>query len=80
MENSIVVVKKLINTNKHRYVRHFTLGRLSCRIMIMSAARQRCYMARVNADPHKRAEYLMRRRQWRKKEEAGRYVTMGDGV
>ena len=34
-------------------------------------------MARVNADPHKRAEYLMRRRQWRKKEEAGRYVTMG---
>ena len=37
----------------------------------MSAARQRCYMARVNA------EYLMRRRHWRKKEEDERYVTMG---
>jgi len=30
-----------------------------------------------NADPHKRAEYLMRRRQCRKKKEDGRHVTMG---
>jgi len=36
--------------------------------MIMSAARQRRYVARLNADPHKRAEYFMKHRQWRKKE------------
>ena len=27
--------------------------------MIMSAARQTRYIARINADPHKRAEYLI---------------------
>jgi len=35
----------------------------------MSAARQRRYMVRLNADPHKRAEYLMKHRQWGKKKE-----------
>jgi len=35
--------------------------------MIMNAVRQRRYIARINADPHKRAEYLMKHRQWRKK-------------
>jgi len=32
----------------------------------MSAERQRRYMARVAADPEKRAEYLMKRKLWRK--------------
>jgi len=41
----------------------------------MSAARQRRYMARLNADPHRRAEYLMKYRQWGKKQEDGRCVT-----
>ena len=41
--------------------------------MIMNAARQRRYIARINADPHKRAEYLMKHRQWRKKKEYGSY-------
>jgi len=39
----------------------------------MSAARQRHYIARINADPHKRAEYLIKHRQWRKKKEDGSY-------
>jgi len=35
----------------------------------MSAARQRLYMARLNADPHKRAEYLMKQRGKKKEDE-----------
>jgi len=35
----------------------------------MSAARQRRYLAQLNVDPHKRAEYLMKDRQWGKKKE-----------
>jgi len=41
--------------------------------MIMSATRQRRYVSRLNADPHKRAEYLIKHRQWRKKKEDGSY-------
>jgi len=35
----------------------------------MSAARQRRYIALINADPHKRAACLMKHRQWKKKKD-----------
>jgi len=38
----------------------------------MSAERQRRYMARIAADPVKRAEYLMKRKLWRKNGHAAR--------
>ena len=41
-----------------------------------NAEKQRRFRARLLVDPHKRAEYAMKRRQWRKKKEDGRYVPM----
>jgi len=39
--------------------------------MIMSAARQRRYISRINADPHKRAEYLMKHRNGERRRKMG---------
>ena len=39
-----------------------------------NAEKQRRFRARLHADPNKRAEYKMKRRQWRKKKEDGRHV------
>jgi len=40
-----------------------------------NAEKQRRFRARLLADPHKIAEYVMKRRQWRKKKD-GRHVPM----
>jgi len=39
-----------------------------------NAEKQRRFRARLLADPHKTAEYVMKRRQWKKKKEDGRHV------
>jgi len=41
-----------------------------------NAEKQRCFSARLLADPLKAAEYKMKRRQWRKKKEDGRHVSV----
>ena len=39
-----------------------------------NAEKQKRFRARLLADPHKTSEYVMKRRQWRKKKEDGRHV------
>ena len=41
-----------------------------------NAEKQRRFRARLLADPHKAAEYKMKCRQWRKKKEDGRHVSV----
>jgi len=41
-----------------------------------NAEKQRRFRARLVGDFRKRAQYLMKRRQWKKKKEDGRYVSM----
>ena len=58
---------------------HFVLWGDKYHVVVMpftNAEKQRRFRARLFVDPHKTAEYAMKRRQWRKKKEDGIYVPM----